>query len=96
MFSIIAVIFYYSNFISGLRIIFFLPYIWQFQRDGRLKFPSVPYIWHLLNTVIIAIKAIDNFVDDNQDSYQWFFLLFSSASILFQVHIYQLHYNVEL
>lgn len=70
---------------AACRIVLYLPYVWSYNRDRRLRMPSLPYVWHLANIVLLAIKAIDNLIVNEQNGFQWLFLLFAAVSILCQV-----------
>ena len=63
----------------------YLPYVWSYNRDRRLRMPSLPYVWHLANIVLLAIKSIDNLIVNEQNGFQWLFLLFAAVSIFCQV-----------
>eukprot|EP01041_Mallomonas_annulata_P003057 gene3057-5990_t len=70
---------------AGLRIILFLPYMWQFQQDRRLHFASFAYLWHVINVCVITFKAVCDIYANEWALSEWLLLLGSTISVLSQI-----------
>ena len=77
--------FRFSKNVLGLRIFFFVPYIWLFQQDRRLYFAMIPYCWHIINILIISLKASYDLYERSWSMVEWLLLLASVLSVFCQV-----------
>ena len=73
--------------LAGLRVVFFLPYIWQYRNDKRMLHPTLPLLWQLANLCVIAAKTVNYIYQHESSSAQWSLVALSAVSVLCQVSI---------
>jgi hypothetical protein len=71
--------------LAGLRIVFFLPYIWQYRNDKRMLHPTLPLLWQLANLCVIAAKTVNYIYQHENSSAQWSLVALSAVSVVCQV-----------